>query len=78
MQSCFEIIKVVFGFHETKVDVETLALQQQVGHVRNKFAAARQKKIPMDILNHFWIQVAVSEVKRPSRNRFGSETVTNL
>jgi hypothetical protein len=29
----------------------------------------------MDILKHFWIQVAVSEVKRPLRNRFGSETV---
>jgi hypothetical protein len=29
-------------------------------------------------LNHFWIQVAVSEVKRPLRNRFRSETVTNL
>ena len=30
---------------------------------------------PTCILNHFWIQVAVSEVKRPLRNRFGSETV---
>jgi len=35
---------------------------------------------PADILNHFWIQVAVavSEAKRPLRNRFGSEAVTNL
>jgi hypothetical protein len=29
-------------------------------------------------LNHFWIQVVVSEVKRPLRNRFRIETVTNL
>jgi hypothetical protein len=29
-------------------------------------------------LKYFWIQVAVSEVKRQLRNRFGSETVTNL
>jgi hypothetical protein len=35
-------------------------------------------EVPTDILNHFWIQVGVSEVKRPLRNRFGSETVTNL
>jgi hypothetical protein len=28
--------------------------------------------------NHFWIQVAVSEVKRQLGNRFESETVTNL
>jgi hypothetical protein len=27
---------------------------------------------------YFWIQVAVLEVKRPLRNRFGSETVTKL
>ena len=25
---------------------------------------------PADFLNHLWIQVAVSEVKRPLRNRF--------
>ena len=30
------------------------------------------------ILNHFWIQVAVSELKRPSRSCFGSETATHL
>ena len=35
-------------------------------------------EIPTGVLNHFWIQVAVLEVKRPLRNRFGSETVTNL
>ena len=35
-------------------------------------------EVPTDMLNHFWIQVAVSEVKRPLRNRFGSETVTDL
>jgi hypothetical protein len=29
-------------------------------------------------INNFWIQVAVTEVKRPLRNCFGSETVTNL
>jgi hypothetical protein len=44
--------------------------------------------VPADILNHFWIQVAVlllklppggcSEVKRPLRNRFGSATISNL
>ena len=33
---------------------------------------------PTDVLSHFWIQVAVSELKRPLRNRFGIETVTNL
>jgi hypothetical protein len=33
---------------------------------------------PKGFLKYFWIQVAVSEVKRPLRNRFGSETVTNL
>jgi hypothetical protein len=33
---------------------------------------------PADFLKHFWIQVAVSELKRPLRNRFGSETVTIL
>ena len=27
-----------------------------------------------DVLNHFWIQMAVSEVKRPLHGRFGSET----
>jgi hypothetical protein len=32
-------------------------------------------EVPWDILNHFWIQVAVSEVKRPLRNRFASEAV---
>jgi hypothetical protein len=26
-------------------------------------------EVPTDILNHFWIQVLVSEVKRPLRNR---------
>jgi hypothetical protein len=36
------------------------------------------RKVATDILNHFWIQVAVSEVKRPSRNCFGSEAVKNL
>jgi hypothetical protein len=36
------------------------------------------KKVPADILNHFWIQVAVSELKRTLRHRFGSETVTSL
>jgi hypothetical protein len=35
-------------------------------------------EVPTDILNHFWMQVAVSEVKRQLRNRFGSATVTNL
>jgi hypothetical protein len=35
-------------------------------------------EVPTDLLKHFWIQVAVSEVKRSLRNRFGSETVTNL
>jgi hypothetical protein len=34
----------------------------------------------MDFLNHFWTQVAVSvsEVKRPSRGRFGSDTENKL
>jgi hypothetical protein len=32
---------------------------------------------PTGILSHFRIQVVVSEAKRPSRNRFGSGTVTN-
>ena len=32
-------------------------------------------EVPAGVLNHVWIQVVVSEVKRPSRNRFGSETV---
>jgi hypothetical protein len=36
----------------------------------------------VDILNRFWIQVAVSELKRPLfvrvRNRFGSDTVISL
>jgi hypothetical protein len=36
------------------------------------------QEVPTDILNHFWIQVAVSEVKRLSRNRFKSKTVTHL
>jgi hypothetical protein len=31
-----------------------------------------------DFLNHFWIQVAVSEVKRPLHGRFGSETAKKL
>jgi hypothetical protein len=35
-------------------------------------------EVPADFLNHFWIEVVFSEVKRPLRNRFGSETVTNL
>jgi hypothetical protein len=35
-------------------------------------------EVPTDVLNHFWIQVAVSEVKGPLRNRFGSEAVTHL
>jgi hypothetical protein len=35
-------------------------------------------EVPADILNHFWIQMAVSELKRPLCNRFGSETATNL
>jgi hypothetical protein len=35
---------------------------------------------PADILNHFWVKVAVSllKLKPPLRNRFGIETVTNL
>jgi hypothetical protein len=32
------------------------------------------RRSPNGFLNYFWIQVAVSEVKRPLRNRFGSET----
>ena len=28
--------------------------------------------------NHFWVQVAVSEVKRPLHGRLGSETAKNL
>jgi hypothetical protein len=34
---------------------------------------------PTDILNHFWIQAAVSSLKPPHGlcNRFGSETVKN-
>jgi hypothetical protein len=35
-------------------------------------------EVPTDILNHFWFQVAVSEAKRPLRNRFRSETATHL
>jgi hypothetical protein len=35
-------------------------------------------EVSTDFLNHFWIQVTVSLLKRPLRNRFGSETVTNL
>ena len=35
-------------------------------------------EVPTDILNNFWIQVAVSEVKRPLHGRFGSETDKNL
>ena len=34
-------------------------------------------EVPADILNHFWVQVAVSEVKRPLHNRFGSGKVIN-
>jgi hypothetical protein len=30
---------------------------------------------PTDFCNHFWIQVAASLLKRPLRNRFGSEAV---
>ena len=37
----------------------------------------RSSEVPAGILNHFWIQVVVSELKRPLRNRFGSETVKN-
>jgi hypothetical protein len=33
-------------------------------------------EVPTDVLYHVWIQVAVSEVKRPLRNRLGSETAT--
>jgi hypothetical protein len=33
---------------------------------------------PNGFFKYFWIQVAVSEVKRPLRNRFGSETVKNI
>ena len=32
-------------------------------------------EVPTDFLNHFWIQVAVSEAKRPLRNHFGNEKV---
>jgi hypothetical protein len=35
-------------------------------------------EVPTDFFNHFWIQVAVSKVKRPLRNHFGSETIINL
>jgi hypothetical protein len=35
-------------------------------------------EVPTGFFKYFWIQVAVSEVKRPLRNRFGTETVTNL
>ena len=37
-------------------------------------------EVPTDVLNHFWVQVAVSEAKRPlcSINRFGSEAVINF
>jgi hypothetical protein len=35
-------------------------------------------EVPTDILNQFWIQVVVSEAKRPLRNRFGSEAVTHF
>jgi hypothetical protein len=35
-------------------------------------------RVPGNILNRFWIQVAVSEVKRPLRGRFGSEAVIKL
>jgi hypothetical protein len=31
-------------------------------------------EVPTDFLNHFWIQVTVSEVKQPLHGRFGSET----
>jgi hypothetical protein len=34
--------------------------------------------VPAGILNRFWIQVAVSEVKLPSHGRFRSKTVENL
>jgi hypothetical protein len=32
---------------------------------------------PNGFLNHFWIQVAVSEVKRPLHGGFGSKTAKN-
>jgi hypothetical protein len=35
-------------------------------------------EVPAGVLDPFWIQVAVSELKRPLRNRFGSGTVKKL
>jgi hypothetical protein len=35
-------------------------------------------EVTADILDHFWIQVAVLLLKPPLRNFFGSEKVTNL
>jgi hypothetical protein len=35
-------------------------------------------EVPTDFLNRFWIQVAVSEVKRPLHGGFGSEMAKNL
>ena len=34
-------------------------------------------EVPKGVLNNFWIQIAVSEAERPSRNRFGSGTAIN-
>jgi hypothetical protein len=36
------------------------------------------KGVSTDFLNRFWIQVAVLEVKRPSRKRFGIEAAKPL
>jgi hypothetical protein len=48
--------------------------------ITTPIASALKKllEVQTDFLNQFWIQVAVSEAKRPLRNRFGSEAAINL
>jgi hypothetical protein len=76
------ITSAISGFHSSSapgvfytycISITTPIVSALKNYYRQGFL-----EVPTDFLSHFWIQVAVSEFKRPLRNRFGIETVTNL
>ena len=64
----------------THVSITTPVVQYAVISALKNYHTQGFLEVPADILKHFWIQVAVSEMKRPLRasSRFGSGALAHF
>jgi hypothetical protein len=60
--------------HFTRISISVTAPVVFVFDLKNCHVQSFLLEVPTGILNHFWMQVTVSEVKWPSRGRFISKT----